>query len=367
MQDDVGKTVRFLMRQVRRTHFARPEPRPSSREPVLYWEETCLGGSPYMVPLVILRTRPCRWFSAGGCVMCNYELLAVDEGVSDEDVLCQVELAIEKLGPDLGKYPYLLLTSQGSFLDDEEVSQPLREKILRKFWGAGLRAISTESEARYCLDDDRLRSFKGSFPGRVSIGIGVEAANDFVRNSIINKGLPMHMLERAADTLAGRDFAFYTYISVGKPFLTPGEDVQDAVEAVLLSHKLGAFMAVLELINIQPHTLTERLWRAGRYSPCSLWSGIEILSRLPAELRSSTSVKGFDSDVQPVPLALPSGCQLCDSRLRTALNVWNLNRDFDQLRNSVDECSCTLTFGAPIHDTSAIIRRVKSELALFNA
>ena len=81
MQNNVGKVVRTLMRQVRQTHFARPGPRPDSRRPVVYWEETSLGGIPYMVPLVILRTRPCRWFSAGGCVMCNYELLAIDEGV----------------------------------------------------------------------------------------------------------------------------------------------------------------------------------------------------------------------------------------------------------------------------------------------
>lgn len=330
----------------------------------MYWEETSLGGIPYMVPLVILRTRPCRWFSAGGCVMCNYELLAIDEGVSDDDVLQQAEAAICDLGPDLGRYPYLLLTSQGSFLDDEEVPPLLRERILRRFWDAGLRAISTESEARYCLDDDRLRRMKQSFPGRISVGIGLEAADDFVRNSIINKGLPLHMLDKAAGTLKAQTFGFYTYISLGKPFLTPGEDVQDAVDAVRLSCELGAFMSVLEMINIQPHTLTEQLWRAGRYAPCSLWNGLEVLERLPVDIRRSTSVKGFNADVEPVPLALPCNCGKCDARVRTALNDWNLRRDFDRLQDTAGNCDCMPKFVGGAVDHVSITGRATAELAI---
>lgn len=363
MQDNVGKVVRSLMRQVRQTHFARPGPRPDPRTPVVYWEETSLNGVPYMVPLVVLRTRPCRWFSAGGCVMCNYELLAIDEGTSDTDVLLQAESAIRQLGPDLGRYPYLLLTSQGSFLDDEEVPPPLRDEVLRRFWEAGLRAISTESEARYCLDEERLFRMKESFPGRISIGIGLEAANDFIRNSVINKGLPLHMMVKAAATLKAQALGFYTYVSLGKPFLTPSEDVQDAVDAVRLSHDLGAFMSVLEMINIQPHTLTEQLWLVGRYMPCSLWNGLEVLARLPAEVRESTSVKGFDADVEPVPLALSCSCGKCDTRVRRALNDWNLYRDFDRLRASADNCECAPKFETCSSDFTGIAQRTATELA----
>jgi len=272
--------------------------------------------------------------------MCNYELLAIDEGVSDADVLAQADIAIERLGGDLSKFPYLLLTSQGSFLDDHEVGRELRSQLLRKFWAAGLRAISTESEARYCLDATRLREMLAAFPGRISIGIGLEAANDFIRNSIINKGLPSHMFVEATDIIRDEGLHFYTYITLGKPFLSPSEDVADAVAAVRFSAEHGAFMSVIEMINVQPHTLTERLWRDGTYIPCSLWRGVALLRGLRADDRDLVSIKGFDADISPVPLAVPRSCEACDSTLRAAFNHWNFHRDYAAFEGKVTACSC---------------------------
>lgn len=334
-----AKSVQRVMKLVRAKHFARTDPRPNPRVPVIYFEETSMSGRPYMVPLVILRTRPCRWFSAGGCVMCNYELLAIDEGVSDDDVLEQARAAIAQLG-DLSNYPYLLLTSQGSFLDDEEVPSALRTEILQMFWRAGLRAVSTESEARYCLDRQRLSAIKDAFPGRFSVGIGLEAADDYIRNVVINKGLPEHMFVAAAESLGYSGIGFYTYVSLGKPFLSHEEDLRDAVNAIEMTFKHGGFMAVVEMINIQPHTLTHRLWEAGEYKPCNLRLGIDVLRALDPELRAAVSIKGFDADISPIPVALPSSCSACDAGVRKALNEWNLNRDFDALVAAAGKCFC---------------------------
>jgi radical SAM enzyme (TIGR01210 family) len=271
--------------------------------------------------------------------MCNYELLAVDEGVADEDVLAQADHAMRTLG-DLSQYPYLLLTSQGSFLDDEEINGALRSKLLRKFWDAGLRAISTESEARYCVDDTRLSAMRIAFPGQISIGIGFEAADEFVRNSIINKGLPLHMLVRASEVIAANGCAFYTYISLGKPFLSWEEDIADAAAAIRQSIQLGAFMSVVEMINIQPHTLTERLWKVGKYEPCNLWRGSDLLDRLTEAERQVVSIKGYDADISPVPLSLPKSCDQCDTRMREGLSAWNLNRAYQEFRARIGACSC---------------------------
>lgn len=339
--------IRTAMKEVRSAHFARPDPRPDPNVPVIYWEETCFRGQPYMVPLVILRTRPCRWFSTGGCVMCNYELMAVDEGVEDENIVNQAKYAIAQL-QDLSKYPYLLLTSQGSFFDDNEVPASLRSQVLAKFWDAGLRAVSTESEARYCLDGVRLKKIRSSFPGRISVGIGLEAADEFIRNAIINKGLPNAVFYKAIEQLAQSDISFYTYVSLGKPFLTAEEDLSDAVRAIEMSLSSGAQMVVVEMINIQPYTLTETLWKRGLYETCDLWRGVELLSRITPELRQSVSIKGFEADVSPTPLALAKSCPACDQRLRTALNNWNFTRDYDALLQAV--MACTSCSGGTRHD-----------------
>lgn len=107
-----------------------------------------------------------------------------------------------------------------------------------------------------------------------------------------------------------------------------------------MTFKHGGFMAVVEMINIQPHTLTHRLWEAGEYKPCNLRLGIDVLRALDPELRAAVSIKGFDADISPIPVALPSSCSACDAGVRKALNEWNLNRDFDALVAAAGKCFC---------------------------
>lgn len=271
--------------------------------------------------------------------MCNYELLAIEEGVGDRDVLAQIEHAVAALKP-METYDYIFLTSQGSFFDNHEVSYNLRLQIADRLRAAGVRAQSTESEAKFCRNLSMIEEYQRRLGAPLSIGIGFEAADPYVRNVIINKGLSDETFAAAAHGLQETGIGFYTYITIGKPFLSIQEDIEDAKKAVKYSADMGAFMSVLEAINIQPHTLTATLHSQGLYRPPSIWTGIAILRELPGDLRARVSLKGIEGDIQPVPLALSVGCDSCTHALRSAIREWNFNRKFDCLEQVWGKCEC---------------------------
>ncbi|MDO6967114.1 hypothetical protein [Rhizobium alvei] len=347
------KKMSAIMKTLRGGHFSRRREAVNTSEAVIYWEETCFEGTPYDVPLVILRTGPCRWFSAGGCTMCNYELMAIDEGVSASDLLSQVDNAITRLG-SLSKYEYVFLTSQGSFFDRFEVSGEQRLEIGRRLALANIRMMSTESEAKYCINTEPIEEFRSALGAPLSIGIGVEAFDPFIRNVIINKGLPEKTLRKATANLSEKRIGFYTYVTLGKPFLTPKEDITDAVSATVMSFELGAFMCVLEMINIQPYTLTNHLREKGRYKPASLWTGIRTLLDLPDTIRHRVSLKGVEADIEPVPLELSDSCPHCQGRLRSAITSWNYHREIDALKSVWGKCECFSAWNAEYEGSSPV-------------
>jgi len=358
--------VSKIMRLIRKPHFQRPpDPTWNPRTPVIYFEETCFGGDPFQVPMVILRTQPCRWFTAGGCVMCNYELIeANDQEVTGDDLLAQVDYAIEKLGP-LSRYQYLFITSGGSFLDSHEVPDYVRIEILKRLRQAGLKRISFESEAKYCLDNERLAPISEFFPGSASVGIGLESADSLIRNVVVNKGLSQAVFERATNTLRRAGIDFYVYVLLGKPFLTIAEDEADCVETIIAGRQAGAFMTVVEMINIQPFTLTGWLWERNRYTPPPLWSGLRVIRDTPEEYRRGVSIKGLEpDDGVPPPLESSQSCPLCSDSLRNAIRAWNLHRELTSIEETWGACSCFTTY-----ETSrsrvievAIEERVSNEL-----
>jgi uncharacterized Fe-S cluster-containing MiaB family protein len=50
-----------IMKELHKPHFSRPKEQWDPNIPIIYFEETHTDGKEYDVPLVILRTNPCKW------------------------------------------------------------------------------------------------------------------------------------------------------------------------------------------------------------------------------------------------------------------------------------------------------------------
>jgi radical SAM enzyme (TIGR01210 family) len=334
------KMIVHIMQHLHKSHWQhQPNEQWNPDRPVIYYDETNFRGQQYLVPVVILRTKPCLWFVKTGCVMCNYQLDADNhDQASSENILNQVEYAIQALGP-LSKYPYIMLTSAGSFLSSYEVNDETRIEIARRLRAAGLKCLSFESRAQFCTNLERLLAFKEAFGGHITVGIGLESADDFLRNVCLNKGLTRKTFLQAAETLRAAGFSFYTYVLFGKPFLTAQEDIADTVASIKFALQAGAVMVPLLVVNVQPYTLIHWLWERGQYQVPLLWGPIAVLRKLPEAQRRRVSIKGVD-EVAPRPLALPHNCEHCTDRVMAAIKSWNLSRDFQQLEAVWASCSC---------------------------
>ncbi len=329
------------MRVLHEEHWSHIGQFPSPSDvPDIFYEETKYRGEPYLVPIVILRSNPCLWFIKGGCTMCNYMESAggKDSIIGSDDLIRQVNSFLI-MNPSLEKFPYIMLTSAGSFLSSYEVPFETTLEILRMLKDAGLKRLSFESEAKYCINRSKLKRMKEVFQGNISIGIGVESSNETVRNLILNKGLPWKKLEEASRAIYFEDLEYYNYLLIGKPFLSPSLEIMDSVESIKDCLSLGASMIVLRFTIVQPNTLIEHLYKKGLFKVPSLWLGIEVLSRLDSPMREKVSIKGFN-DKEPSSIAVASSCPLCADRLRTAFCNWNYNGDFPALIEDAGTCSC---------------------------
>ena len=88
--------------------------------PISSWsEDDVLDGKKVRAFTIILRTAGCSWFRKMGCTMCGYSNDCPDTPVSDENLLKQMENALERYDGE----SYIKIFTSGSYLDEEEISR----------------------------------------------------------------------------------------------------------------------------------------------------------------------------------------------------------------------------------------------------
>ncbi len=331
-----------------------PETAPDPWVADIYYEEVRLHGEddplqgPYVMPLVTLRTNPCRWSKYAGCVMCGYHLGANRRRITDEMLVAQTEDAITRLNPKV--YPSLVFTSNGSFFDRAEVSDEIRPVLAKKLRDAGFQYLIMESRPEY-LTPERLRALAKAFapagPGPLgryplSVSFGLESSNDFVQRYCINKGRHRADYLAAFDLLDREGYAYDCYVLLGKPFMTAREDVADAINTIRFAVDHGVDYVFVMVTNMVDYGLTSYLHERGRYRLPSLWRAVELLERLPDRYRRHVQIKGISHAPVP-PRYYARTCELCTEHVKGAINFWNQTGEMEHIR-SIHPCSCRQRF-----------------------
>jgi len=246
--------------------------------------------------------------------------------------------------------PYLHLTSSGSFLDPDEIDEETLIEILRIIKKNNVEVLSTESRPEFVLNEQRLETMRENFNGSISIGIGLESSNDFIRNFCINKGFGTKAFMQAVDILKKHDITFHSYILLGKPFLSTYEDIEDTLRTIRLTISLGG-IAIVRLVNLQAHTLVHWLWERNMYALPRLWSALRVLEDLTPTERSKVWIKGIDKDMPPA-IAYAMNCEECTSTVHNALVGWNITRDYHIIKQIIDCCDCKIGWEKTLEEPS---------------
>ncbi len=299
-------------------------------KPKVWIEKERLNGKIVDCTTIILKTRGCRW---NACYMCGYTHDSYP--ASKEELIDQINYALKV------KTPVVKIFTSGSFFDELEIPREVRDYIRRKIAKIGVDKLIVESRPEF-IQDDILSEFEGL---HLEVGIGLETANDKIRDLCVNKGFSFSEFERAAKKLREWGFRVKCYLLLKPPFLSENEAIEDVFKSIEKVKDLVDVVS-LNLTNIQKGTLVERLWFSKLYRPPWLWSAVYILN----------NVEEVDIICDPVAAGKergPHNCGKCDEMFAKAIRMYSLTQDKNMLRVSC-ECKVRWKKALELEDISRI-------------
>lgn len=165
----------------------------------------------------------------------------------------------------------------------------------------------------------------------LEIAIGLETANDVVRDLCISKDFHFDWYERACRATHAAGATVKTYLLMKPPFLTERAAMEDVVASARRVKDLTDTVSI-NPTNVQKDTLVDHLFKRSEYRPPWLWSVVEVLKRL----------RGLGPRVmsKPTGAGTPRGahnCGRCDRAFLKAIEAYTLGKG-DSLEEL--ECSC---------------------------
>jgi len=316
-----------IVREVLRTRL-KGKSRAREGETIFWREKDYLHGRTVDAGVILLKTRGCYWAHSGGCTMCGYVYHSGE--VAQEEILKSFSEATK----ELGEVEYLKIFNSGSFFDSNELSPETREKILVIASETNAKRVQVESRPEF-ITHEVVRQAVESFSGEVEIGIGLESADDRVREICINKGFSFEQFRRAVRICRESGARVKAYILIKPPFLSEAQAIEDAVNSAVLAYSAGATRISLNPLNVQRHTLVDELFIRGEYSPPWLWSVVEVIKRIKLRLPDVTVV------CKPSGAGRARGasnCRKCSSKVARAIEEFSVTQDVGKL-SSLD-CEC---------------------------
>lgn len=300
------------------------------KKPVSFWSEKDVLDKKIVDTFVIIfRTKGCSWALKSGCTMCGYYNDSLWENVSDDDLLKQLETAMEKYDGQ----KFVKIFTSGSFLDDKEISPKVRKKILNKLAETSEK-VSVESRPEF-ITDKKLGEIKEIFKSKTfEVGVGLETASDFIREHSLNKGFTFEDYKKAAKTLKKHNMKLKTYVLIKPPFLTEKESINDAIKTV---NQIKSITNTISFnpTNVQRNTLVEYLWKRRQYRPAWLFSIVDILKeskKIVSDLRIKCDISGGGN------IRGAHNCKSCDRKFLDAISDFSLSQD-TRVFNDLD-CDC---------------------------
>ncbi|MFQ5985955.1 MAG: archaeosine biosynthesis radical SAM protein RaSEA [Thermoplasmata archaeon] len=286
-------------------------------------ERELLDGEIVDAFVLILRTKGCYWARKSGCSMCGY----VSDGylnVSEEDLMTQWGAALEAYQGQ----PVVKVYNSGNFFDPREIPPSARRRILAEL-GERCKKVVVENLpqlVRRPLLEEALERCP-----RFEVAIGLETADNFVRDHTISKDFTFARYREAVQVAHAAGATVKTYLLFKPPLLSERAAMRDAVASVRAIDGLSDTISI-NPTNVQRDTLVDRLYRRGEFRPPWLWSLVEVLK----------AIRGTKSRVlsKPTGGGRPRGthnCGHCDPVVLRAVEDYSLQRE-DWLSEPTCDC-----------------------------
>lgn len=286
---------------------------PSQLEAI--WKESDMANGEKVDALVIImRTNGCCWVKHGGCTMCGYKEASL-QNVSEEDLISQLQQALSRYKGE----PFVKIYTSGSFLDENEIPLPVRNKIFDAF--SGCTRILFESRPEFITPE-----VVETLPSNVTVALGLESSNPEVLRTSVHKGFTSSDILRCGTLLHEKGLGVRTYLLLKPPLLTEDRAMADAIASAKFADPFSDEISINPL-NVQRGTYVERLWKRGEFRSPWIWSLIEVFRQLDgkvsARLMSSPSGGGAMRGVH--------NCGQCDQKALEAVEKYSYSQNIADL------------------------------------
>lgn len=286
----------------------------------------------------------CSHDADGSCIMCNYGI--ANKTRSDESYLNEVKNILDSCDQ---KIKYLMLCTNGSFFDKNQITEHLFQSALLLVGRCSIPNISFET---YYNDvtADKLSLIKQMLPDKkITIAMGLETSNQEYQNKIIFKKIDLNEYENKIKLIHAYGFHVELNIMLGLPFLSTQQQFTDTCKTLqwVYSHKC---YPVLFPVNIKPYTLLMEMYKTRFYKPISHWLLLEVLNTLSEDELEHIELAYYgnridDYDLSKQQVIFPVCCQMCRPILKqfykkfTQSNAGNSRKNI--LKDAFRSCRCS--------------------------
>ncbi len=297
-------------------------PAHSLDQPVATWtERELLDGEQVEAGVAILRTRGCYWSIREGCAMCGYFNDTVPGGVSTEALLAQWAQVI----PHLTGKRYAKIYTSGSFLDPTEVPLDFAIQAMAEMHAAGVEKVLVESLPEFV----HARHMDYGAAPALEVAIGLESATPLVLDKCVNKRMKWNGFMRSCANARDVGASVKAYVLLKPPFLNEAQAIDDTVSSVKQAASHVDKISI-NPVNVQRHTVVERLWKRGEWSAPWLWSVAEVLHRT-----ADCDVRVYSDPTGGGTQRGAHNCGTCDQALLDGLTTHRLGGEMP-----VAVCDC---------------------------
>lgn len=269
---------------------------------------------------IILRSKGCHW---NKCLMCGYSQDA-DSSVASKNLQNQFDYALGKFDEE---FDIVKIFTSGSFFDEREIPEDIREYIYQKVADNGVKKLSVESRPEFITSDKLI-----GYDVVPEVGIGLETSNDFIREHSINKGFTFEDFRKAASLLKEENAMVKVYLLLKPPFLSEREAINDTVKSALDVRNYADVVSI-NATNIPSKTYIEVLWKKGMYRPPWLWSMMEAVKKVREE-----GIEVIGDPVAGGKERGPHNCGKCDGQVAKAIRDFSLTQNVEDFKGVSCDC-----------------------------
>jgi radical SAM enzyme (TIGR01210 family) len=304
--------------------------------------------------------------TAATCTMCpipNEAFYGLRLNFTPEDFLRQFYSAFED--EPIDSYQLISVYNSGNWFANKEMPAAARQGIYQIIAQSQCEGLMVESLPQF-INPQAVTEAKAYLGGkRLFVGIGLQSADDIVRNVCINTTCTREQFERASFLLGENGYTPKVYLMVKPPFLTEKEAVAETVQSIQYVADLGYKDVTICPTRIAPYTIVAELAKRGMYTSPSLWTIVDILQEVSSVC--NIRIACLEVDRKDSDTVYPHTCTTCNHVLLNALKTFNIERDLSVI--TMLDCSCRENHRVEMEviDTRPLLDRVYAFLEQYKA